>query len=82
MFITLIACAIIFEVAYLIKCAQHDKLVAAVRRLYYAGHWQLVPGSYTHDIDSYGLWTSVRDAAGFTPGLSPKPHTDGDLLQR
>ena len=49
---------------------EHDKLVDAVRAVYYAAHW-----SADRPCDAQKLWTDLRDAAGFAPGGSPKPVT-------
>lgn len=47
---------------------EHNKLRAAVRRLYYAAHWspdRPVP-------DAQKLWEDVRDAAGLQPGATAR----------
>lgn len=45
-----------------------DKLIEAVRALYYAGVWHC-----DRPVDEAALWEAVRDAAGFEPGHSPEP---------
>jgi hypothetical protein len=45
-----------------------EALRSAARDVYYAGHW-----SCDRDVDAVGLWTNLRDASDFEPGLSPKP---------
>lgn len=45
-----------------------EALTEAVRAVYYAGVW-----SCDRPVDEAALWTTLRDAAGFTPGQSPKP---------
>lgn len=42
-------------------------LLDAVRNLYYAAVWHA-----DRPVDEAALWTAVRDAAGLTPGNSPK----------
>lgn len=44
----------------------HNALLQAVRNLYYAGVWYC-----DRHVDEVGLWTAVRDAAGFEKGNSP-----------
>lgn len=44
-----------------------NTLIEAVRKLYYAAVWYA-----DRPVDEAGLWTSVRDAAGFKPGGSPE----------
>ena len=46
---------------------ESSNLYLAVRNLYYAAVW-----TADRPVDSQALWTAVRDAAGFTPGKSPK----------
>jgi hypothetical protein len=48
--------------------AQLKLLHDAVQALYYAAVWHA-----DRPVDEQGLWTAVRDAAGFKPGKSPKP---------
>lgn len=48
---------------------KYDRLVKAVKELYNSAYW-------TPDRDvpnSPQLWEELRDAAGITPGNSPKP---------
>jgi hypothetical protein len=46
---------------------QDNPLLDAVHKLYYAAVW-----TPDRPVDAQALWTAVRDAAGFTPGRSPK----------
>lgn len=46
----------------------NTKLTEAVRNLYYAAVWHA-----DRPVDAEGLWTAVRDAAGFEPSQSPEP---------
>lgn len=47
-------------------CTPTEKLIEAVRDLYYAAHW-----TPDRDVDAIALWTAVRDAAGFEAGHAP-----------
>jgi hypothetical protein len=44
------------------------RLIGAVHMIYYAAHW--TPDREVEEADK--LWSNLRDAAGFTPGLSLK----------
>ncbi len=50
------------------SCAVSGPLLDAVTELYYAAVWHA-----DRPVDAEGLWTAVRDAAGFEPGQSPEP---------
>jgi hypothetical protein len=56
------------------QSAAKVNLIGAVRELYYAAVWHA-----DRPVDAEGLWTAVRDAAGFTPGGSPEP-ADGKMI--
>jgi len=47
--------------------SQFENLRNAVKNLYYAAVWHP-----DRQVDEEGLWTAVRDAAGFPAGKSPK----------
>lgn len=50
------------------KQQEDSNLRDAVRVLYYAAHW-----TPDRPVDEAGIWTAVRDAAGFPHGNSPTP---------
>ena len=49
-----------------------DALVEVVREIYFAGHWHC-----DRPVENEArLWARLRDAAGITPGMSPKKIDD------
>lgn len=46
-----------------------DPLLDAVKAVYYAGKWSCPD---VKELDAVGLWTDLRDAAGFEPGGTSK----------
>jgi hypothetical protein len=49
------------------EVTEFDILQDAVKNLYYSAAWHA-----DRPVDEAALWTAVRDAAGLTPGRSPK----------
>jgi hypothetical protein len=49
------------------EVTEFDILKDAVKNLYYSAVWHA-----DRTVDEAALWTAVRDAAGLTPGRSPK----------
>lgn len=48
--------------------AENEKLVEAIKAIYYAAHWEA-----DREVDAATLWTNLRDAAKLEPGSSPTP---------
>lgn len=54
-----------------------DRLVNAVKAVYYAAHW-----TPDRPVDAGALWTELRDAAELEPGKSPVPIPTPSLTTR
>ncbi len=49
----------------------NERLIKAVRAVYFAAHWR-PDRTVENEVE---LWTELRDAAGIEPGHAPKPRS-------